>query len=88
MASLFEEKVAEFDPKNQFTDVFFFDGALNIQKAGELLMAKYPCSFCFHGGEHVGSLFFLSIAKIKPIKVCVVVVAIWHETNNSPLFVF
>ena len=69
VASLFEEKVAEFDPTNQFTDVFFFDGASNVQKAGDILMAKFPCSFCFHGGEHVVSLFFSSIAKIKPIKV-------------------
>ena len=70
VASLFEEKVAEFDPQNQLTDVFFFDGASNVQKAGELLMAKYPRSFSFHGGEHVVSLFFSSIAKLKPIKVC------------------
>jgi len=70
VASLFEEKVAEFDPRNQLTDVFFFDGASNVQKAGEVLMAKYPRSFSFHGGEHVVSLFFSSIAKLKPIKVC------------------
>jgi hypothetical protein len=25
VASLFEEKVGEFDPQNQLTDVFFFD---------------------------------------------------------------
>ena len=70
VASLFEEKVGEFDPQNQLTDVFFFDGASNVQKAGEVLMAKYPRSFSFHGGEHVVSLFFSSIAKLKPIKVC------------------
>jgi hypothetical protein len=49
--------------------VFYFDGASNVQKAGEILMAKFPCSFCFHGGEHVVSLFLSSIAKIKPVKV-------------------
>ena len=70
VASLFEEKVGEFDPYNQLTDVFFFDGASNVQKAGDLLMAKFPRSFSFHGGEHVVSLFFSSIAKLKPIKVC------------------
>ena len=66
VALLFEEKVAEFDP----TDVFFFDGASNVQKAGEVLMEKYPRSYSFHGGEHMVSLFFSSIAKLKPIKVC------------------
>jgi hypothetical protein len=70
VASLFEEKVGEFDSQNQLTDVFFFDGASYVQKAGEVLMAKYPRSFSFHGGEHVVSLFFSSIAKLKPIKVC------------------
>jgi len=70
VALLFEEKVGKFDPQNKLTDVFFFDGASNVQKAGEVLMAKYPRSFSFHGGEHVVSLFFSSIAKLKPIKVC------------------
>ena len=88
VALLFEEKVEEFDPKNQLTNVFFFDGASNVQKAGNLLMAKYPCTFCFHGGEHVVLMFFSSIAKIKPIKVCMLVFVIIHETHNSPFFVF
>jgi hypothetical protein len=72
IASLFEEQVGEYDPDNVNTDVFFFDGASNVQKAGEVLMAKFPHSFCFHGGEHVVSLFFSSIARIGEIKVSVV----------------
>jgi len=69
IADLFEEKVVEYDPQRIYTDVFYFDGASNVQKAGDVLMARFPRSFCFHGGEHVVSLFFSSIAKIKPIKV-------------------
>ena len=69
IAELFEVKVLEYDPQLLCTDVFYFDGASNVQKAGEILMAKFPRSFCFHGGEHVVSLFFSSIAKIKPVKV-------------------
>jgi hypothetical protein len=69
IAGLFEGKVLEYDPQLLCTDVFYFDGASNVQKAGEILMAKFPHSFCFHGGEHVVSLFFLSIAKIKPVEV-------------------
>ena len=69
IATLFEQKVLEYDPHNFLTDVFFFDGASNVQKAGEILMAKFPHTSCFHGGEHVISLFFASIAKIEPIKV-------------------
>ena len=69
IAELFEVKVVEYDPHFLCTDVWYFDGASNVQKAGEILMAKFPRSFCFHGGEHVVSLFFSSIAKIKPVKV-------------------
>ena len=69
IAKLFEGKVLEYNPPLLCIDVFYFDGASNVQKAGEILMAKFPLSFCFHGGEHVVSLFFSSIAKIKPVKV-------------------
>jgi hypothetical protein len=65
IAKLFEGKVLEYNPQLLCTDAFYFDGASNIQKAGEILMAKFPRSFCSHGGEHVVSLFFLSIAKNK-----------------------
>jgi hypothetical protein len=73
IADIFEDKVEEYDPNHFLTDVFFFDGASNVQKAGEVLMAKYPRTFCYHGGEHVVSLFFSSLAKIKPIKVCILI---------------
>ena len=31
---IFEEKVMEYDPNMSLTDIFFFDGASNVQKAG------------------------------------------------------
>ncbi len=49
--------------------MFYFDGALNVQKAVNILMARFLRLFCLYGGEHVVLLFFSSIAKIKPIKV-------------------
>jgi hypothetical protein len=49
--------------------VFYFDGVSNVQMAGNVLMARFPQSFCFHGGEHVALLFFSLIAKMKLIKV-------------------
>jgi hypothetical protein len=42
IAELFEGKVMEYDPQRLCTDVFYFDGASNKQKAGEVLMAKFP----------------------------------------------
>ncbi len=50
--------------------MYFFYGASNVKKAGEVLTTKFPSAFCFCGGEHVVSLFFSDIAKIKLIKVC------------------
>ncbi len=34
IAEMFKEKVNEFDPDGKHTDVFFFDRAKNVQKAG------------------------------------------------------
>ncbi len=56
IADMFEEKVMEYHSLKICTDVFIFDGASNVQKAGEVLMARFHHSFCFHGGEHVVSL--------------------------------
>ena len=83
IARLFEEEVNKFDPKRSCTDVFFFDGASNVQKAGQVLMAKFPRTFCFHGGEHVVSLFFSSIAKIAPIKVLILKTCRFYNVFGS-----
>ena len=71
ISGIFEEKVLEYDPKMSMTDVFFFDGAGNVQKAGQVLVAKFPRTFCFHGGEHVVSLFFTDLAKLVCMLYCV-----------------
>ena len=68
---MFDNIVKVYDPNGTLTDAFFFDGASNVQKGGAILVAKHPHSFCFHGGEHVISLFFASLSKIKPIKLLI-----------------
>ena len=40
------------------TDVLFFDGASNVQKAGAVIEVTYPRAVTLHGSEHVVSLFF------------------------------
>ena len=83
VANLFEEKVLEYNPLKICTIVFYFDGTLNVQKAGEVLMARFPHTFCFHGGEHgVVSLFFSSSVKIKPIKVCPILATFYYTHNQ------
>lgn len=73
IAGLFEGTCHKFDPDNAMglIDIFAFDGASNVQKAGDILNVKYPTSHTIHGVEHVFSLFFDDCAKLKPIKVCV-----------------
>ena len=89
IANMFEEKVMEYNSLKICTDVFYFDGASNIQKAGEVLMARFPCSFCFHRGKHAVSLFFSSIPKIKPVKVsCVFALLGYIQSIDSPFFNF
>ena len=51
ISGIFDEKVMEYDPKMSLTDIFFFDGASYVQKAGQVLMAKFPRTSCFHGGN-------------------------------------
>jgi hypothetical protein len=63
------EVVCSFDPTKEMTDVFYFDGASNVQKAGQVLEVIFPRTYCFHGGKHVVSLFFDDLAKLAPIKV-------------------
>ena len=70
ISAIFEDKVGEYDPTKEHTDLFFFDGASNVQKGGDILCEKYPRAYCLHAGEHVVALFFSDIAKLGPIKVC------------------
>ena len=69
ISEMFETEVAKYDPNKLHSDIFFFDGASNVQKAGEILTKKHPRAFCCHGGEHVLSLFFEDLAKIPVVKV-------------------
>ena len=79
---MFEGYTKEFDKEKKNTDIFFFDGASNVQKAGEVLVAKYPRAMVLHGGEHVVSLFFDDIARLAPIKVSIV--RIRYYSYNPP----
>ena len=69
IAGLQEGIVSEYDPTKTFTDIFFFDGAANVAKAGKVLEAKYPRLYVLHGGEHIISLFFDDLSKHPAVKV-------------------
>ena len=63
----------ELDEHNRkctgIVDLVFFDGASNVQNAGELLRVKYPRITVGHGAEHVVSLFFKDVYE-KVINAC------------------
>ena len=66
-----EDIVNEYDFHEKYTDIFYFHGASNVQLGGKILEAAFPHTYSLHGGEHVVSLFFSDLAKLKPIKVSV-----------------
>jgi len=61
----------QLDPTKKLFDVAFFDGATNVQKAGQLLAELYPRISTIHGCEHVMSLFFSDLLRKTPLKVLV-----------------
>ena len=58
MELLSKGKETELDLLKETADVFFFDGASNVQKAGRCLETYYPRAHILHGVEHVIALFF------------------------------
>ena len=49
-------------------DLFFIDGASNMQMAGAVLTLKLPTITCVHAAEHVVALVFSDIAKIPVVQ--------------------
>ena len=52
-------------------DMCAFDGASNVQKAGKIISVYFPRLTCIHGAEHVVSLFFDDVFKLKEFDVLV-----------------
>ncbi len=61
----FQKKVKAVDPRNQMTDCFY--NAFNVQTAGAVSCATFPCAMCFHIWEHVLYLFFSDPSKRRAI---------------------
>jgi hypothetical protein len=59
VASIFRPHIDRIERQQRWTvDLVAFDGASNVQKGGEILLAAYPRATLIHGAEHVISLFF------------------------------
>ena len=55
------------EPHKSSTYVVMFDGASNVQLAGELLKIHYPKISVMRGVEHTVSLFFNNVSKIPVV---------------------
>jgi len=66
IASLFVPHIQSMEEKvPKCTDLIIFDGASNVQKAGLLLEAQFPHLSVIHGAEHVVSLFYSDVFRIR-----------------------
>ena len=64
VATLFKPHMERIDPMKKFWDLVIFDGATNVQQAGEILGEWFPLVDVIHGAEHVCALFFEDIFKL------------------------
>ena len=68
-----------------WTDVFYFDDASNVQKAGAVIEVWFPWTATYHGDEHAVALWFSDLAKVPEIKVCFFIVfqllSVWGGLN-------
>ena len=65
IAQIFDEHIKALDPTGVHLNAVLFDGASNVQKAGRVIEAKYPQVSVLHGVEHVVSLFFADVSKLR-----------------------
>ena len=68
IAQLFIDNILpSLDPHRQgVVDAIFFDGASNVQLAGEMIKVQYPRMTVLKGAEHVMNLFFMDCATKIP----------------------
>jgi hypothetical protein len=68
IAGRFIPVIKSLDPRGNLTDVVFFDGASNVQLAGQILAEHFPRMTCLKGVEHCVALLFSDLAKIDVVK--------------------
>lgn len=60
--------MVKIDPHKHLIKGIIFDGAGNVQKAGDMIESHFPCSIVTHGTEHVTNIQFEKWVRITPIK--------------------
>jgi len=68
IANCFLPLIKQFELESEnMVDLALFDGASNVQKAGDVLAAIFPRMSVIHGAEHVISLFFGDVFKNRDL---------------------
>jgi len=76
--------IKDFEKRKPNTvDLVLFDGASNVQKAGDLLASSYPRICVLHGAEHVMSLFFNDVFKYKELRSFIKICRIFYKVFGS-----
>ena len=70
IANIFDGLSAEFNEEKNHVDIFHFEDASNVQKAGSVLEVRFPRIVTYHCDKHVMVLWFSSLAEIWEFKVC------------------
>ena len=60
-------KMEEIDPQKKYIDLITFDGAGNVQNAAKLLAIHFPRASIGPAVEHVVSLMFDKVMRLRPI---------------------
>jgi hypothetical protein len=70
IANLFLPHLSTFEVKKEDSvDLVIFDGASNVQKAGEIIAAHFPRVTILHGTEHVIALFYQDLFQMPKFDV-------------------
>jgi len=70
ISNLFLPHITEMEEKiPKCTDLVIFDCASNVQKAGQLIEARFPHISVIHGAEHVISLFYHDIFHLREFEI-------------------
>ncbi len=63
LAKQFIPVMHKIDPQCELFDMVIFDGAANVQKGGQAIVARFPLVILIQGAGHVCSLFLAKTFK-------------------------
>ena len=65
ISEAFKPYLKQYDEKKSRTDLVFFDGSSNVQKAGKIIAASYPWIIALHSSEQVLYLFYPTLKNYQ-----------------------